>query len=99
MCDFIYQRGYIPKSGNVTVEFPQIPVGCIISHGSWTNQSFDFVAFDYSGSIVITTLAKFGEPLVSISRNGDNLILTNANSDYDMPYGVYLFANFGRRDS
>ena len=86
----MYARGKITTNSSITIEFDNIPVGCIISHGTWTNQSFDFVAFNYDGNIEITTLAKFGNPLVSISRNGNNLILTNTNSVYEMPYGVYI---------
>lgn len=86
----MYARGKIPTNSSITIKFDNIPIGCIISHGSWTNQSLDFIAYSYSGGIEITTLAKFGEPLVTISRNGNNLILTNTNSVYPMPYGVYL---------
>lgn len=88
----MYARDKIPVNSNVTIKFDYIPIGCIISHGTWTNQSFDFVAFNYSNGIEVTTLAKFGEPLVSISRNGNNLILTNNNSEYEAPYAVYVFA-------
>ena len=91
LTNFIISKGKIPRGGSVTIEFAQIPVGCIISHGTWTNQSFDFVAFNYDGSIEITTLGKFGNSIVNISRNGNNLILTNTNFDYQTPYGVYLF--------
>lgn len=91
LTNFIISKGKIPRGGSVTIEFDQIPVGCIISHGTWTNQSLDFIAFNYDGSIEITTLGKFGNSIVNISRNGNNLILTNTNFDYQMPYGVYLF--------